>query len=217
MKSNGETCRFNLPADSAATVGRSDTVTISLNDESVSRHHALLQCAEDLQFYIADLGSSNGTQLNEKPIASPVILRHGDRISIGIFALRFFYDPAARNSNATSGIGKRTTRSFIPRLITVMVAAIRGFTTLALRVEPGVLSIIMGALFQQSGKALQKRGAWGQKYIGDAVMAIWLHPGLAPEAAELRNMFDGLSEVVAIAAGLQSTLHLDEPFSWVWA
>lgn len=208
---NGETCRFDLPADSAATIGRSDTVTIILNDGSVSRHHALVQCAEDLQFYIADLGSSNGTHVNEKRITTPVILRHEDRISIGNFALTFFYDAAARDNSVGSGVGKRTTRSFIPRLITVMVADIRDFTSLARRVEPGVLSMITGALFQQSGKALQKRGAWGQKYIGDAVMAIWLHPGLEPEAAELRNMFDGLSEVVAIAAGLQSTFHLDDP------
>jgi adenylate cyclase len=204
----GEIVRFDLPADYAVTIGRSETVTIQLDDGSVSRHHALLHPAEE-QYFIADLGSSNGTYLNDKRISTPVMLLSGDRITIGNFALTFFCE--ATGKDPSSAVGGRTTRALIPRLVTVMVADIRDFTGLAQRVEPGVLSSVTGTLFQQSGKALQQRGAWGQKYIGDAIMAVWLHRDKEPGFNEMRAVFDGMSDVVAIAAGLQSLCKLDDP------
>ncbi len=75
----------------------------------------------------------------------------------------------------------------------------------------------MGAAFQRQwfcgkgGKALQERGAWAQKYIGDAVMAVWLHKKRSPELRELAAVFEGLSRLTAIAASLQSQFGLDSP------
>jgi adenylate cyclase len=92
-----------------------------------------------------------------------------------------------------------------------MVADIRDFTGLAQRVDPRTLSVITATLFRQAGKALQERGAWEQKYIGDAVMAVWLHGDLKPGAKELSAIFDAASQLVAIAASLQASLGLDAP------
>ena len=68
-----------------------------------------------------------------------------------------------------------------------------------------------GTLFREGGKALQERGAWAQKYIGDAVMAVWIHKKRAPELRELAAVFEGLSRLIAIAGGLQSQFGLDAP------
>ena len=54
-------------------------------------------------------------------------------------------------------------------------------------------------------------GTWAQKYIGDAVMAVWLHEDLAPTTAELRAVFDAVSQLTTIADGLHGTLGLDSP------
>ena len=100
---------------------------------------------------------------------------------------------------------------FALSLITVLVVDIRDFTGLAQRVEASKLSKVTGTLFREAGQALQERGAWAQKYIGDAVMAVWLHKKSAPEARELAAIFDGLSHLARIAGGLQRQFDLDAP------
>jgi class 3 adenylate cyclase len=100
---------------------------------------------------------------------------------------------------------------FAQSLITVLVADIRDFTGLGRRLEASKLSGLTGTLFREGGKALQERGAWAQKYIGDAVMAVWLHKKRAPEMRELANVFEGLSRLIEIASGLQAHFGLDAP------
>jgi adenylate cyclase len=207
---DGELRRFEIPADAALRIGRSGTSNIVFNDESVSRRHALLQRAGDGQYYISDLGSSNGTYVNRKRISVPAILQPADSISIGSHKLIFCDAPTGEVRAAT--IERRTTTlSFKPKLVTVMVADIRDFTALSQRVEPSELSLITGSLFRQAGKVLEERGTWGQKYIGDAVMAIWEHESHEPTASELLSIFEALSQLVTITASLQSTLGLDAP------
>jgi adenylate cyclase len=206
---DGTKSRFSIPEDTALRIGRSETVSLVLEDESVSRRHALLQRAEDDQYYLTDLGSANGTYVNQQRVSTPVILQSGDIVSIGSFNLTFFrkVDPqimASAKSRATNHV-------FSPKLITVMVADIRDFSLLAQRVDAHTLSEIVATLFREAGKVLQDRGTWTQKYIGDAVMAVWIHPGAAPGTKELWAIFDALSQVFGIAAGIQESHHLSAP------
>lgn len=207
---NGESAKFPIPADSALRIGRSESVEVVLDNESVSRRHALLQRTDKNLCYITDLGSRNGTYVNQKRVTSPVILRPDDRITIGNFTL-IFCQESADSVRDSSGRFPTTTLLFAPKLITVMVADIRDFTGLTRHVEPDMLSTITGTLFRKAGKALQERGTWAQKYIGDAVMAVWLHGEVAPRKAELHAIFDALLQLTAIADSLQSTLGLDAP------
>jgi adenylate cyclase len=206
---DGQSAKFAIPVDSALRIGRSKSASVVLNDESVSRHHALLQRTEHNQYYITDLGTRNGTYVNQKRVAASVLLRHHDRITIGSYTLIFCYETQAIRETARGA--PETAILFAPKLITVMVADIRGFTGLAQRVEPDVLSTMTGSLFRKAGKALHELGTWAQKYIGDAVMAVWLHEDLAPTTAELRAVFDAVSQLTGIADGLQGTLKLDAP------
>jgi class 3 adenylate cyclase len=66
-------------------------------------------------------------------------------------------------------------------------------------------------MFRESGEALQQHGAWAQKYIGDAVMAVWVHRNLVAEVAELAQVFSALQRVRTIADGLQARFDLDAP------
>jgi hypothetical protein len=64
-----------------ATLGRGD-VEIQLEDPFASTRHARIS-REGPVVVIEDLGSTNGTYLNEQPLSGPQPLHDGDRIRIG--------------------------------------------------------------------------------------------------------------------------------------
>jgi hypothetical protein len=64
-----------------ATLGRGD-VEIKLEDPFASSRHARIS-TEGQVVVIEDLGSTNGTYLNDKPLTGPQPLHKGDRIRIG--------------------------------------------------------------------------------------------------------------------------------------
>jgi hypothetical protein len=64
-----------------ATLGRGD-VEIQLDDPFASSRHARIT-REGHVFVIEDLGSTNGTYLNDEPLGGPQPLHAGDRIRIG--------------------------------------------------------------------------------------------------------------------------------------
>jgi adenylate cyclase len=189
-------------------IGRNESNEIVLINDSVSRTHAMLHCAEPGVYYVHDMGSSNGTFVNGACVATPVLLHHGDSITIGPFELRFTQENAAATSVPQPGFGP-TNIVMAQKIITVMVCDIRDFTGLAQRIDPAILPRITGTLFREAGRLLQQRGAWAQKYIGDAVMAVWAHSS-APDAPEIVNVLEALCEVAHITEGLQEQLELPE-------
>jgi predicted component of type VI protein secretion system len=72
-----------------ATLGRGN-VEIKLEDPFASAHHARIS-RQGHVFVIEDLGSTNGTFLNEEPLNGPQPLQAGDRIRIG--DSEFSYQP----------------------------------------------------------------------------------------------------------------------------
>ena len=71
---------YEIP-DGGATLGRGD-VEIHLDDPFASARHARIS-REGHVVVIEDLGSTNGTYLNEQPLTGPQPLHAGDRIRIG--------------------------------------------------------------------------------------------------------------------------------------
>jgi hypothetical protein len=64
-------------------IGRAGTNTVALPDDSyVSQLHARV-FRRDGALYLEDLGSTNGTFLNRKPVKGPVAVKRGDRIQVG--------------------------------------------------------------------------------------------------------------------------------------
>jgi pSer/pThr/pTyr-binding forkhead associated (FHA) protein len=69
------------------TIGRLPECEIVVDDPGASRQHARIR-RTDAGFVLVDLGSTNGTLLNDAPIQEQV-LENGDRITIGQTVLEF--------------------------------------------------------------------------------------------------------------------------------
>jgi pSer/pThr/pTyr-binding forkhead associated (FHA) protein len=67
-------------------VGRADSCAIHLSDTYASQQHARL-FGRDGSWFVEDLGSTNGTYVNDRRIESPSQVRSGDRIRIGTTVL----------------------------------------------------------------------------------------------------------------------------------
>src|SRR5262245_65462583 len=70
-----------VPVSNGITVGRVAGCDIVINDAKASRRHARFVVENDV-VEIEDLGSSNGTLSNQKPVTRR-LLRDGDQVQIG--------------------------------------------------------------------------------------------------------------------------------------
>ena len=72
-----------LIANAAFVVGRGAQADLQLDDESVSRRHAIFRIDEDEAPSVEDLASRNGTFVNDRRIAGRAALSLGDCVALG--------------------------------------------------------------------------------------------------------------------------------------
>lgn len=77
---------FELGA--GAVLGRSGESKIIIPDDFISKQHARITRIKD-KYRLEDLGSRNGTYVNNTLVKRPVILSEGDRIKIGNVTFQF--------------------------------------------------------------------------------------------------------------------------------
>jgi serine/threonine protein kinase len=72
-------------------VGRLQTCDLQITEQKSSRKHFQIEQIGS-SFQIKDLGSRNGTELNDKPLTKPILLSNGDIVGVGGTRLVFFLD-----------------------------------------------------------------------------------------------------------------------------
>lgn len=73
-----------IPLTGALDIGRDPSAQLSLADDTqASRRHARISI-QNGQAVVEDLGSTNGTYVNDQPVQSPRALAPGDRVRIGL-------------------------------------------------------------------------------------------------------------------------------------
>jgi adenylate cyclase len=213
LADRGRTREFPLEGVSVCRIGRSEQSNVVLTgDGRVSRNHALVQRMDTGEYYLSDLGSRNGSVLNGRLVANPTVLRSGDIIRLGGYELVFIQeeDPVQLPPEADTQ-EEKTTALLAVRLISVLVLDIRGYTSLSRQLGESKTSEMMGSLFRAAGQVLSASGSYAQKYIGDAVMAIWVHDGARPSSADLLSVFSALCGLARIVDGLQAEFSLPAP------
>ncbi len=87
------------------TIGRTADNVLQIQDSMASRYHARIEQRAD-GLWIADLGSTNGTFVNDEQLAEPRRLDQGDRVRIGQTVLRVNFTAANMPEYQTTGVGK---------------------------------------------------------------------------------------------------------------
>lgn len=96
--------------------------------------------------------------------------------------------------------------------VSVLVVDIRDFSGLARRVEEAVLSQLVGFWFSEADRIMQNYGSATQKYIGDAVMTVWVHTSRGQERLEILRILRGLCEFADSTGQIEKRFGLGEPF-----
>ncbi len=206
------------------TLGRDGTNTLPLNDPLVSRLHALIRYVGKDSYYLMDAGSRNGSYLNNRRISTPTMLNSGDVVTLGDTSITFIQDhggdppipqPTAVNLGETISHARLEIQP-----ITIVVADIRGFTSISEKMPITSLSKMMARWFTDVQETIERRRGRVDKFIGDCVMALWYHgqdvePATILDALAasldiqrltqaLKTQFPDLPEVMHLAVGINT-------------
>jgi hypothetical protein len=100
--------------DARTLIGRQvENRGIAVLEPSVSRHHAHLTFEQDA-WTVRDLGSANGTYVDDRLVDNPTALRRGDRIRFGHIAFYLVDDVAILPPPKVSRTVTSTIKPFIP-------------------------------------------------------------------------------------------------------
>jgi adenylate cyclase len=206
--------RYPLNAGQSWAIGRGDGCAVMLDSRSVSRLHALIQRREGGDYSLVDLGSRNGCFVNGQRVSLPRILADGDRLAFGDQELLFRAARARAREAAPPGAAAReapTAAIHMQSLATIVVVDIRDFSRLTRSVPEAVLAQTVGTWFLHVGQIAERQGSWARKYIGDAVMAIWVHDDPSLLAADIIRTLRAVDEIQAVTAAIHRQLPLPEP------
>lgn len=163
----------------------------------------MIQRTDIGEYCFIDMGSRNGSFVNDRRVSTPVVLRNGDRISLGKTRM-IFGDPAGVPRGSTPvQMGGITQVFFAQCLVSVLVVDIRDYTGLTRSIDQSMLCQVVGSWFGEADRIMRRYGSSAQKYIGDAVMALWLHRTNGQEQREILQSLLALKEFAEATAALR--------------
>ncbi len=77
-----------IPLGNNTVIGRVPGCQVKIIDNTVSSKHAVIKY-RDAQYWVEDLGSLNGTYLNEIKLKKPAVLANGDILRVGGVSFEF--------------------------------------------------------------------------------------------------------------------------------
>ena len=181
-------------------LGRSPQASIQIVDGSISREHASIR-RQGNSYWIHDLGSANGSFINEVPVTAAQRLRDGDQLRLGFTLLTVLMEdeytlraPGQSSEDTQQGyktqILKPVENTIRTQAVTLLVGDLREFSNISARMSSEDLAVLVKFWYEECRRILLDRGALIDKFIGDCVFAYWQgvevkHRRLAVEAAKL--------------------------------
>ncbi len=102
---------FSLEGDQLV-IGRDSSSNVAINDAEVSRKHARLTF-QGGKYVLEDLGSTNGTFVNGQRLASPIVLKSGDVVSLGEQIVLMF-EALSSDPGATVAASRKSVQGLAP-------------------------------------------------------------------------------------------------------
>jgi adenylate cyclase len=172
-----------IPLAANCYLGRAISNTVCLKSVAASRRHAHIHAQEDdrgTEYWIADLGSTNGTLRNGKRITIPGRLRDGDRIDILEDSFVFHLE-SATTFPTYDGDSPATVAVRAQPLCWLLMLDIKRYSVLSRQLDTDTLSLKVGTWIRQCRDTVEASGGVVDKFLGDAIFAYWKQDALAPE------------------------------------
>src|SRR5882762_4545474 len=167
-----ETSGEKFPISGNSSIGRSARNIIVIESQKVSRRHALINVQNVGEFWLIDLGSSNGTFLNGRRLHQPVRLCDQDQIIIGD-RLFIFHQPEEITDDYRTTFAERTIREIANVPCWLLVADIENFTPLSRSLTSDRLATLIGGWVATCKEIIEAHDGMIDKYLGDGFLAYW--------------------------------------------
>lgn len=170
-----------LPLDGVASLGRSSVKNrYVFPGNKVSSRHALIHTQEGGEFWLLDLGSTNGTLLNGEHLPGPARLRDGDRINLGHAVELVFRQPvSAEDLRSFSTLAKTATHTYEEQRW-LLIADLEGFSEMGKTVDAPMLARTVGKWLSAASDLLEGHGGRVNKFTGDGFLGFWRADAEAP-------------------------------------
>jgi adenylate cyclase len=181
------------PIHGTCFMGRAPTNTIVLTDDKVSRRHALIHAQGQEEFWLVDLGSSNGTYLNGRRVSLPSQLNDNDKVSVGnsVFAFRHPKAPTIVGPDRDSV--EKTIQEIKSANCWLLLADIESSTQFLQNISQDELPMITGRWLAACKQIIDDNGGTINKYLGDGFFAYWQdREGIAASVAQALAAFKPL-------------------------
>lgn len=166
---------WTLPGANSFFVGRAEGNSLTLPYSWVSRKHAMIRLEDDRSYTIIDLGSSNGTFVNGIRISTPTTLHGKDLVRLGKTLLRFYrHEPEAPQLLTDDLTIDKTIAFWQQETVTILICDIHKFTRLTKIIDSHTISDILKYWSGRVSKIIRNQNGIIDKFIGDAVVAIWV-------------------------------------------
>ena len=164
--------RDNVLIHGSCSIGRSAKNTIVLDLPKISRRHAIINVQNVGEFWLIDLGSSNGTFLNKRRIHQPLRLCDRDQIVIGDSVFTFRQPENITDDFRTTFVA-RTIREIENVPCWLLVADIENFTPLSRSLTSDKLATLIGGWVAGCKEIIEAHEGMIDKYLGDGFFAYW--------------------------------------------
>jgi len=166
-----------LPVSGLCTFGRTPGSTVILATPKASRRHAMIH-AQDGEYWIVDLGSTNGIQINGDRVTHPVRLGNGDIIQMPgtefTFRQEVKPEPTAKPLRAPPLMHNHRTVADIQLMkCWIVVADIQGFTKMSQKIAAEELAPLVGQWMAHCQEIVQNQKGVLAKFLGDGFLAYW--------------------------------------------
>jgi adenylate cyclase len=158
------------PIHGVCSIGRVAANDVVLGSGQVSRRHALIHAQAEDEFWLVDLGSSNGSFVSGRRVIQPTKLHDGDALA---FDAKLTFHNEMPSMRAEFDDAAPTLRQIQALPCWLLVADIAGFTPLSQSMAPEELATMVGAWFSQCGELIERHGGTINKYLGDGFFAYW--------------------------------------------
>ena len=154
------------------SVGRSPRNAIVLDSPKTSRRHCIINLQNVGEFWLIDLGSSNGTFLNKRRVHQPMRLCDLDQITVGDTPFTF-RQPEEITSELRTTMAQQTIRETANIPVWLLVADIENFTPLSRSMVSDKLALLVGSWVASCKTIVEEHHGEIDKYLGDGFLAYW--------------------------------------------